>query len=233
MNRHSIHDLSQAILNDELVKGYLRENPDYFLRHPQLLASLNLKHDSGKAISLIERQVAVLRQKYRGLERKLVEIVQNARDNERLSACLHRLALALFQAQNIEDVIVLTKRRLHREFPSTEVTLHLLGKAKIRSEFPKRSVVDSNQPSVQMLEELFESGRSTCGIVNERKIRVLFGDRGDKVDSAAIVPLIDSRRFGILALGTAEEGRFSHRMDTQFLDHLGELVSRALRNFYQ
>ncbi len=230
MTRRSIHDLSQSVLNDELVEGYLRENPDYFLRHPQLLASLCLKHDSGKAISLIERQVAVLRQKNRGLERKLVEIVQIARDNEGLSACLHRLALALFHVQNIDDVLVLTKRQLHCEFPSTEIALHLLGKAKTGSE---RSAKDSGEQRVQTFDEFFEPGRPTCGIFNERQKRVLFGDRSDKVYSAAIIPLTDRRRFGILALGSAEEGRFGQRMDTQFLDYLGELVSRALRNFYQ
>ena len=88
--------------------------------------------------------------------------------------------------------------------------------------------MDSDGQHVCLFDELFQENRPYCGILNKAQKRTLFGNRGLKIASAAIIPLIDSRRLGVMAVGAEEANRFGDRMDTLFLDYLGELVSRSV-----
>ena len=65
----------------EIVAKYLRKEPNFLLEHPEILDQLNLPHESGQAVSLIEKQVQRLREQNRSLSRKLNQLVQVATDN--------------------------------------------------------------------------------------------------------------------------------------------------------
>ncbi|MDT8321603.1 MAG: DUF484 family protein, partial [Xanthomonadales bacterium] len=80
---------------DEVIAQHLRENPDFFDRHPEILERLELGHESGVATSLIERQVERLRQHNNELDRQLKRLMQIASENERLMSRLHQLTLKL------------------------------------------------------------------------------------------------------------------------------------------
>ncbi|HEX9852201.1 MAG TPA: DUF484 family protein, partial [Woeseiaceae bacterium] len=88
-------DFVQEQLSEEAVHTYLKENPDFFERHSSLLGSLRLPHVTGGTVSLVERQVSVLRQKDLKLERKLKDLLEVARANDILAAKLHQLTLQL------------------------------------------------------------------------------------------------------------------------------------------
>lgn len=226
-------ELSQHTLSDKVVECYLMENPDYFERYPDLLISLSIPHHSGVAVSLIERQVEVLRQKNRRLERKLMEIVQVARDNEGLSTFLHRLALELIDAHSVDGVIDLTKNLLRSEFSCTEVVIHLISEAGSDAERLGVPTLVGDQQRVHVFDDLFKTRRPICGRLSKAHKHALFGNRGLNIASAAMIPLMAGRKLGVIALGTEEKGRFRNRMGTLFLDYLGELVSRAIRSHQQ
>ena len=80
-------------LSEQSIHDFLAAHPDFFERHSTLLSSLNLPHASGGAVSLVERQVSVLRQKELRLERQLRELIQVARKNDVLSSKIHELTL--------------------------------------------------------------------------------------------------------------------------------------------
>jgi uncharacterized protein YigA (DUF484 family) len=61
-------------LNPEDVEQFLRENPDFLQQRPALLAALNLPHGGEGAVSLVERQVAILRERNISSRQKLVEM---------------------------------------------------------------------------------------------------------------------------------------------------------------
>ena len=86
----------QALATELELVSMIRENPDIFVRHPDLLADMQVPHAAGAATSLIERQVEVLRQKIRNNDRRLCDLMGVARDNERLSNARHALAVSLF-----------------------------------------------------------------------------------------------------------------------------------------
>ena len=87
------------------VKDYLLKNPEFFERHPAILRDLEIKHDSGTAISLVERQVQLLREKNDSLEKKILHLIQVAQDNEILEEQLHKIARRLIEIDHNKNIV--------------------------------------------------------------------------------------------------------------------------------
>lgn len=228
MKSQSKSDRQREKLTDEEIEGYLLTHPDFFERNTELLESLIIPHNTGGAVSLIERQVDVLRNKNDQLERKLIDLVQVARDNEGLSTRLHRLALGLMEADGIDDVIGTTKDLLRNEFPSTHVVIRLFAENGLDEPVSDLYIDEPGEAPSALMEDLFDSNRPICGRFEEAQMTYVFGELGVEVKSAVLIPLTDGRNLGILALGSHESDRFHHGMGTLFLGYLGELVSRAV-----
>ena len=86
-------------LNDELVREYLVDNADFLQRNPDLLDHLHVSHASGSAVSLVEKQVSVLRERNVEMRRRLTTLTGNARENDKLYENTRRLVLGLLEAQ--------------------------------------------------------------------------------------------------------------------------------------
>jgi len=218
--------LPQAGSTEDTVVEYLREHPDFFERHTGLLTELRVPHQAGEAVSLIERQVAALREQNQQLERRLMDLVSMARDNEALSSRLHRLALGLLEAQGLDDVLACTRDLLRDEFPATEVVVRLLGMGPAAAGLSEAHAMDE-EVGERIFPRLFRSGRPLCGTLEREQMDYLFGER--EIRSAVAVPLSDGRKLGALALGSGDRNRFHQGMGTLFLENLGELVARAVK----
>jgi uncharacterized protein YigA (DUF484 family) len=219
--------LKREVLTEDAVERYLLGHPDFFERHASLLEALKIPHPRGHAVSLVERQVEVLRTRNRQLERKLVDLVQVARDNEALSSRLHRLALGLMEAKGLQDVIATTKDLLRAEFPSTQVVLKLFKSPRAALQANGHLVADDD-PAANLFDNLFNAKRPVCGLLADARAQCLFGGEAPVIASAVMIPLADGKRLGVLALGSADKDRFYAGMGTLFLGYLGELVSRAI-----
>ena len=114
-------------LSEQAVHDYLSANPDFFERHARLLNSLQLPHASGAAVSLVERQVSLLRQKEIKLERKLKELIQVARENDVLAAKIHQLTLHLMAANDLGKTIAAIEEALRSGFSADQAVLVLFG----------------------------------------------------------------------------------------------------------
>src|SRR6185503_21337567 len=85
---------------EETVARYLQHNADFFERHQPLLARLRLPHArTGSTISLVERQVEVLREKQSGVEQKLADFVRVARANDVIADKLQKFTRRLLRAR--------------------------------------------------------------------------------------------------------------------------------------
>ena len=82
------------------VCRFLEKQPDFFVDHPELLEVLHVPHRTdGQTVSLVERQVKVLRANQAETRQRLATLIRNARDNEALVGHTHRLALRLIAAE--------------------------------------------------------------------------------------------------------------------------------------
>src|SRR5680860_803746 len=91
-------------LTREEVAEYLRNNPDFFIDQDELLRSLTLPHDSGRAISLVERQVHLFREQRDTLRHEMAELVSIARHNDRLFEKSKRLLMQVIEAHNLIEM---------------------------------------------------------------------------------------------------------------------------------
>ena len=101
-------------LSEQAVHNFLAAHPDFFERHSTLLSSLNLPHASGGAVSLVERQVSVLRQKELKLKRQLKELIAVARENDVLAAKIHELKSNDTHFARLADEYHEVNREIHR-----------------------------------------------------------------------------------------------------------------------
>jgi uncharacterized protein YigA (DUF484 family) len=231
MSKQTVRGVDTNLPPEETIADYLQANPDFFERHASLLAKLKLPHNRGAAaVSLVERQVAVLREKNDKLEARLRELIEVARDNDALAGKIHRLACRLLRAPTPTALIESIEGSLREDFGASEWIL-LLWPAP-QSEFMKVSsrhlrLIDSAAPELKMFETLFESGRPRCGQIRDSQRDYLFGTGTIEIGSAALVPL-GSPVAGLLAIGSPDTERFHPTMSTEFLARIGGLVSEAI-----
>jgi len=193
------------------VKTFLEQHPDFLVEHPDLLETLQVPHGlDGPAVSLVERQVQVLRDRQVESRQRLAELVRNARDNEALVGRVHALALRLLHARDAAGVIAQTEASMHEDFDVRPA--RLLSPADI-------------PPAVRAL---VTSGKPRCGQLREEDRTLLLGDAAAGIASMALVPIGADCRYGLLALGSTDAARFHPGMGTAFLERIGELVAAAL-----
>ncbi|MHB1950410.1 MAG: DUF484 family protein [Acidiferrobacteraceae bacterium] len=212
---------------EEAVTRHLRENPDYFLRHLDLLETLRIPHSGrGAAVSLLERQVEQLRERQIATERQLADLVEMARDNDRIAARLHRFAIALMGCRSIDDILDAVHGLLRQEFDLDAVSAlveHPVTEA-------TRGRAEFMPPDDGRFEYLWvRSGgeKPVCApSLDAQQLQLLF-PRRPGVKSIALVPFRGATWRGLLALGSHDPHRFHAAMGTLYLERLGELLAQA------
>jgi uncharacterized protein YigA (DUF484 family) len=217
----------------EFVADFLRSNPEFFEAHPDILESIQIPHDSGDAASLIEYQVRLLREQNHQLRRKLQGLVNVARQNEGLVQKLYEFSLSIMDADDLRALVSIIDEGLQKDFEADAVSVTLFSE-QIPSNLGKNvRAVKSDDESLEPFKEFLAKPDTICGRFQPKKLEVLFGSRGDKVESAALIPLGENCEHGMLAIGSFEADKFNPGMDTSFLKLMGQLFSRAFSRYLQ
>jgi hypothetical protein len=222
--------LAYPDVSEDSIAEYLKAHPDFFERHLTLLSGMRLPHrTTGGAISLVERQVDVLRQRNAALETKLRELVEVARTNDRLATRIHALALTLMRTRSREDVIDILDQQLREGFSVDQSALVLFdsvpGLAQGHSRFVR--VVHREDPAVGPFKSFLQNSAPRCSRVRDAQRDFLFGP-GAEIHSMALVPLGPRSEFGFLAIGSRDPDHFQPSKSIDFLARLGELAACAL-----
>lgn len=216
-------------LADELqLISLLKEHKDILQNHPELLAELEIPHRAGAATSLIERQVGVLRGNLKASEKRLRELMDIARDNERLAKSRHRIAINLLGAHDLLDVVSVVLDELKNELKAEFADIKLISdNAELVAKHPELFVSSSAQ-ELSHFSTMLKHKNPVCGRGSAEQSAFLFGDQAKNVASAAVIPLVAGADLGLLGLGAGDASRFQSSMGTEFLSQIGELVSAAL-----
>ena len=230
MTTREARGLTATEVEEESIARYLQHNPDFFERHQALLARLRLPHArSSSTISLVERQVEVLREKHAHVEEKLAEFVKVARANDTVADKIHRLTRRLLQVHGREDSIAAVEASLREDFDAFNATLVLIGSPADTDLQRFRRVVAQDDPALKSFESLFASGKPRCGQVRDSQREFLFGAEAADIGSVALMPLGKGGVLGLLALGSADRDRFHPGMSTEFLARMADLIGDALQ----
>ena len=224
--------LSTEVVDEEAVTHYLQQNSDFFERHPQLLARLRLHHPrNGATVSLIERQVEVLREKYQAQEAKLTEFVRVARANNVLADKIHRFTRRLLRTSTRLQAVTEIEASLREDFDTFHAILVLdLPSAPDAFGAPQRFLkrIAADDPIYRSFDALFAACKPRCGQVRDSQREFLFDSEAANIGSVALIPLGGQPPLGLLALGSVEQDRFHPGMSTEFLTRIGELVTEVL-----
>jgi len=211
------------------IASYLQHNPDFFERHQAVLTRLRLPHvRGGSTVSLVERQIEVLREKHAAIEQKLAELVRVARANDVIAEKLHRFTKRLLRANTRANAVEKIEASLREDFDSFHSVLILVGEHPDLA--PQRFVrtVKADDSNLKSFETLFASGKPRCGQVRDTQREFLFGADANDMGSVALVPLGEKGSIGLLALGSTDRDRFHPGMSTEFLARMGDFVADAL-----
>jgi len=229
MTTREARGLAAVDSEEESIAGYLQRNPEFFERHQAVLARLKLPHArGGSTISLVERQIEVLREKQAALEGKLAELVRVARANDAIAERLHRFTRRLLRETPRAAAIAHIEAGLREDFDAFHAALVLIGEPPDPSLPAFVRSVAADDAALKSFESLFASGKPRCGQARDSQREFLFGPEGLEMGSVALVPLGEKGSIGLLALGSADRDRFHPGMSTEFLARLADLITDAL-----
>lgn len=208
------------------IANYLAASPGFFERHAELLGSIQLTSPHGqRAVSLQERQMEMLRDKIKGLERQIVEMIRHGQDNVAIADRLHRWTRALMLTANAADLPNVLVRELQHQFQIPQAAVRVWGAADVFAGLPfTRPASDDVRSFASSLPAPY------CG-VNTGFEAVQWLDDPGQASSLALVPLCHEGgfvAFGLLVLASPDPTRYGAEMGTDFLARIGEVASAAL-----
>ena len=216
-------DGEPAKLTEDDIVDYLRADPDFFQRHANLLSELNLPHDSGRAISLIERQVAILRERNMQMRRRMNELLQAAKDNDELFAKTRTLTLELLNVHSWHELNEVLATYVLADFQADFVCVHLLQ----LPVFLDHLVSHDGDPPY---ERFVPNSVPVCTTLRAEELTRLFPIQSHENDgSAVLAPLAWEHGEGCLAIGSRHTNGFTSDMDTLFVTYIGEVLSRVIQ----
>ena len=221
-------------LSDQMVRDYLLAHPEFFDNNASLLSSLHLPHATGGAVSLVERQVSVLRKKDIKLEKQLKDLIEVARANDLLAAKIHELTLQLLAAGDLKATVFALEEGMRSGFGADQAVLVVFGDPGDFADIDAGRffrVVEKNAPELAPFKTFLKGSSARCGQIRDAQRSFLFHEDADEVGSAALVPLSKNSEIGFLAIGSCDADRFHPGMSIDFLARLGDLVAGALRRY--
>lgn len=215
-------------MNAKDVALYLRDHPEFFEEHLDLLSTVRVKHPHGNhAIPLVERQVLALREKSRQLEGSLQDLMSFGEQNDLTAGRMHRMTLAMLAAPDMLALLQAIDKHLQEDFGLDASVIRFWSgtQGSIEAEFGEsseqaRAFGDSLTVPHLSHEPLYDTA-------------AWFAGKGDGLASYAYVPLRAEKPLGLLVFASRDANRFTPEMGTVYIQRLGELVSMAVRRFLE
>lgn len=212
-----------AELNDELVREYLKNHDDFLQRNPDMMDYLHISHASGSAVSLVEKQVSVLRERNVDMRHRLNALTGNARDNDKLYEKTRDLVLKLLEADSTEALYRTFMDSMADDFQVEHASMILYGD----SDSTGDCRMDTRDSAKKNIGALFRGHKAVCGTLRKEELNYLFPDAGE-VGSAALMPLLNGEQLGLIAVGSSDGNRYNSDMGTLFLSHIADVMVRLL-----
>ena len=218
-------------ITEDDIAQFLTNTPGFFERHAEVLAIVQITSPHGaRAVSLQERQAEMLREKIKGLEQRIMEMVRNSTENAAIANKVHQWTGSLLQVRDPFDLpqAVVDGVRTLFDVPQAAVRVWEVAAPYIDADFTQGASEDARAFASSLTMPF-------CGPnLGFEPAAWLANEAGEPAQSLALLPLragaIDSATpaFGLLVLGSQDPQRFDATMGTEFLSRMAELASAAL-----
>ncbi|MEX2482505.1 MAG: DUF484 family protein [Gammaproteobacteria bacterium] len=209
------------------VVAFLRSNPTFLDAHPELLRQMSIPHASGDAVSLLERQVAVLREDNVKLRRQFEELVGHARRNESLNGRIHALVLKLMGAAGPQAIFNLLESCLRDDFGADRVASRIFADPAFVDGADVPQFVGSAATLRTLFVTTLDQAEAICGPLAAGQHAALFEDE-TPAGSAVSMPLQGSNWDGVLVISSDDPDRFEAGMGTEILTYLRDVVTLVI-----
>jgi len=216
-----------APLNDDIVRDYLINHDDFLQRHPDMLDYLHVSHASGSAISLVEKQVSVLRERNMDMRQRLKALTANAKDNDILFERTRALVLKLLAADSIESLYSTFIDVMAAEFRVEYASMILFGENSDSAGW-RNETQDTVKAEIG---SLFRGHKAVCGALRNEELKFLFPG-GNGVGSAAVMPLAGNEQLGLIAVGSSDANYYNSKVGTLFLSHIADVIVQLLSRLH-
>jgi hypothetical protein len=224
VSKKQVAPTGPAGLTDQIVREYLKNHDDFLQRNPDMLDFLHISHASGSAISLVEKQVSVLRERNMDMRQRLKLLTANARANDLLYEQTRTLVLKLLDADSTQALY-----RIFMDAMATDFQVEYASMI-FYDDQPVADGLRTEAPATVKAEigSLFRGGKPVCGTLRKEELKFLFPDGGD-VGSAALMPLMTgTTELGLIAVGSSNANRYNNKVGTMFLSHIADVIVKML-----
>ena len=220
--------MTKKSLNEKEVEQFLLLNPDFLSKNSHILNALEIVHETGGAVSLIQKQVELLRENYNSTSNNLLGLIEIAKNNENIFLRTKDLILDLILCKNAVDIISLTERRFEGKFQADKCKLIFFRE---NTNLPKGRVVDPKEAH-GVFGKKYNAVDIYCGPVNKKESDYIFKKKSGILE-CVLVPLKSPDCPGLLALGSKKEGVYSKDYDSMFLEFIAQVLANLIeRNNY-
>jgi uncharacterized protein YigA (DUF484 family) len=213
-------------ITEQDIANYLANTPGFFERQAELLSTIQLMSPHGqRAVSLQERQMEMLRDKLKGMELKVMEMIRHGQENVAIADRLHRFTRAIMLTANAADLPGVVVKELMHQFMIPQAGIRVWGAAPAFSALPFAKPVSEDAKTFAT-----SLAGPYCGL-NSGFEAAQWMDDGAAMTSVALIPLRHGpapAAFGMLVLGSPDPTRYSSDMGTEFLVRIGEIASAGL-----
>ena len=229
------NDNANQALSDDTVANFLTNNPDFFHRNPTILAEMSLPHNSGNATSLIERQVAILRERGIQTRHKLGELIEAAKENDNLLNTTQSLVIDLINAGSLNNIFTLLQSELHKKFAVESASVILISDTDTQNQYSiDATFFQDTNDAEERISGIVNNNQSLCGSLRETEAAFIFNDTQYAIGSAAIASKKIERSTGadiIVMLAVAHHNADHYNSDTGtlFLDYLCDILTALVK----
>ena len=201
-------------LDPKAVEAFLRAHPNFLQDRPGLLAVLNLPHGGEGAVSLVERQVSVLRERNIASRQKLAELSDISRENDRLLDATRNTIMALLAGENRADLSRIWLDQVTGTFKAEMGALVWLDGSS-----------DSAEEAL-ITDKLVRQSSGFSGVLRPEEMQAVFGTAATEGSAALVAIRSGEDHIGVLGVGSHDTQRYRPEDGTLFLDYLAEVIGQ-------
>lgn len=215
-------ELPSTDIDEKEMIEYLRSNPNFFVRNTHLLTELDVPHVSGQAVSLVEHQISIMRDRNVEMRRQMNELLSAARQNDDLFRKTRSLTLALVDVKSLQELNEVLATFVLVDFDADFVCTHVQG-----GNFSLDHI--QNHAEKFPFAHLLKGSKAICTTLRQDEVHRVFPSSNHTGNgSAVLLPLQLERGDAALCIGSRDPHRFSKEMDTLFVGYIADVLSKVL-----
>lgn len=220
-------------LTDACIAKYLKNHPHFFEHYPEILIDLKITHYSGEAISLVQKQIELLRERSTRQQNTIQNVIEIASENSKLFDFTKRLVLRFMEISDLKTLLHELDDQVRHNFLVDAIrvlvprTVDHVGLPMLVGHFK-----DLCNPLLHLQHEAFVP---YCGNIKLEE-RQAFFPHSPSILSYVKIPLklkfSSGAEPGLWVVGSRKPNHFHEGKDTLFLEFIGNMLERLLPSYF-